>query len=378
MGIEIEFIVVVLIILLLVILLAPLFSRRVEENLEIFFFVMGVLSATVTRSWSLALVEEALLSPLMIKGVPIGIFQVVLIASILFAYFSREIDLFVERVQRKISLSLLLSLLILVLGIGSSLISVIVASVIISEIALHIRLPRDVLRRSLIVAAYAVGLGAALTPVGEPLSTIAIHKLSGEPYHADFFFLLRVLGEYIIALIILYSIYIYLYTRRAIRNMRVSSVRESVSIPATDLTESSAISTRSVKEIIRISITRALKIYIFIFALVLIGASYEILVDLYLKYLPSWGMYLFGTISAVVDNATLTAAIISPELNLLQIKSFLISLLISGGFLIPGNVPNIVIANIHKIRFGEWAREAIPLGLPAYLGMFILFFVIGL
>src|SRR6185437_10471878 len=49
-----------------------------------------------------------------------------------------------------------------------------------------------------IVACFAIGLGAALTPLGEPLSTIVVSKLSGAPYHAGFYYLFNLLALYVI------------------------------------------------------------------------------------------------------------------------------------------------------------------------------------
>ena len=48
-------------------------------------------------------------------------------------------------------------------------------------------------------------------------------------------------------------------------------------------------------------------------------------------------------VSAILDNATLAAAEIGPALTESQIKSALMGLLISGGMLIPGNIPNIIL-----------------------------------
>ena len=50
-------------------------------------------------------------------------------------------------------------------------------------------------------------------------------------------------------------------------------------------------------------------------------------------------------VSAILDNATLAAAEIGPVLSEFQIKSILMGLLISGGMLIPGNIPNIISAS---------------------------------
>ena len=49
----------------------------------------------------------------------------------------------------------------------------------------------------MVCACYAIGLGAVLTPVGEPLSTIMAAKLSGPPHNAGFFFLAQLLGGWV-------------------------------------------------------------------------------------------------------------------------------------------------------------------------------------
>ena len=67
-------------------------------------------------------------------------------------------------------------------------------------------------------------------------------------------------------------------------------------------------------------------------------------------------------VSAILDNATLTAAEIGPTLTESQIKSALLGLLISGGMLIPGNIPNIIAAHALEITSTEWARLGVPLG----------------
>ncbi|MCX7766336.1 MAG: DUF1646 domain-containing protein, partial [Candidatus Sumerlaeia bacterium] len=72
-----------------------------------------------------------------------------------------------------------------------------------------------------------------------------------------------------------------------------------------------------------------------------------------------------------LDNATLTAAEIAPCLTIEQIKAALMGLLVAGGMLIPGNIPNIITASKLKITSKEWARIGVPLGLAAMLGYFI-------
>jgi predicted cation transporter len=68
-----------------------------------------------------------------------------------------------------------------------------------------------------------------------------------------------------------------------------------------------------------------------------------------------------------VDNATLTAAEIGPALTPAQQRGVLMGLLISGGMLIPGNIPNIVAAGRLGISSREWARVGLAAGLPLML-----------
>ena len=340
-----------LIFILLIILILPVIWKRVEENLEIFFLIMGIIASIVSGSLGIKLIQQALLAPLLIRNIPIGIFQVVLISGLIFSKYIKNVENIIKRFEKRVSIPLMSSLIIFISGLFSSLISAIVASVIIAEVSRVIPMERKSKVIFLIISAYSIGMGASFTPVGEPLSTILVEKLSGEPYHAGFFFPFYILYDYIIPIIITLSFISFFVVKRSRRDERNDMGYKLTYMDA---------------------IMKALRIYIFIFSLTLLGSSFEIIVNKYIIHLSSPLMYLFGATSAFLDNATLTAAIISPYMSILQIKSFLISLLISGGFLIPGNIPNIVIAYSHKISFREWARIAIPIGLP----FFILFFIL--
>ena len=92
------------------------------------------------------------------------------------------------------------------------------------------------------------------------------------------------------------------------------------------------------------------------------------LIDACLIKLPSQILFWVNMISAILDNATLAAAEIGPTLSEAQIKSALLGLLISGGMLIPGNIPNIIAAHALKIKSTEWARPGVPLGLVIMAG----------
>jgi predicted cation transporter len=181
-----------------------------------------------------------------------------------------------------------------------------------------------------------------------------VKKLSGEPYHAGFLFLLDLLGIYIIPSVIALGIY------GVIRIGRASC--EDIAVP-------------EYVETLRTVIVRAIKVYIFIAALVLLGEGFSPIIDWYISKIPAEILYWINMISAVLDNATLTAAEIGPQLTIKQIKGALMGLIISGGMLIPGNIPNIVAAGRLKITSSEWARIGVPVGLVLMGIFFVIIYV---
>ena len=239
------------------------------------------------------------------------------------------------------------------MGLISSLISVIVTAVILSEIAAAIKMERRQKVEFVVLASFAVGLGAALTPVGEPLSTIAVSKLN-----AEFDYLLRILGAYVIPGVI----GIALYTTWRLK-------KEGVHVEGVEATYT---------DDLRTVVMRAVKVYIFVAALELLGHAFTYLAICYFNKLAPWQLYWLNTISAVVDNATLTAAEINPGLTEEQIRSALMSLLVSGGMLIPGNIPNIVAAGRLRITSKEWARVGVPFGIALLLIYFVIIEILGI
>jgi predicted cation transporter len=93
--------------------------------------------------------------------------------------------------------------------------------------------------------------------------------------------------------------------------------------------------------------------------------------------MPAEFLYWISSVSAVLDNASLAAAGVSPALNPLQLKAFLLGLSLAGGMLIPGNFPNIVCAAKLRISMKEWAKEGLPLGLALMILVFIVWKILA-
>ncbi|MDD5399277.1 MAG: DUF1646 family protein, partial [Dehalococcoidia bacterium] len=183
---------------ILAVLILPFVIKRIEENLEIFFVIMGVFAVTISGLWSQELVIEALKAPVVISNVPIGIFQVVLVFGLLIHYFNKAFCGGVLSLASRLGWRWFAFLMILVCGLICSVVSIIVTAVLLSEIIAAIPLEKKEKIKFAVVACFAMGLGAVLTPVGEPLSTILVSKLSGPPFHAGFLFCLKVFGVYVI------------------------------------------------------------------------------------------------------------------------------------------------------------------------------------
>jgi predicted cation transporter len=358
--------------MLVALLTIPIVSKRVEHNIEYFFLAAGIIAVSAVGMWSLHLLEEALLHPVVIGSIPIGITQVVLAAGLVFYYAKNRIYGFASRLSNPY----ILASIVFALGIASSIISAIVASVILAELLALSRLARGHKVKVSILAAYAIGIGAALLPLGEPLSTIAIAKLKGEPYNASFTFLLENLWDIIIPLVALFSILAYISVK-GIRIINIGKDKESNATTINNNNSNADAAKEYEESSVKVVVMRAVKIYAFIFGLTLLGEFFKPLAEP-VADLGVYVLYFFGLISAAADNATLTAALVSPSMSLDEIRAFITSLVISGGMLIPGNVPNIVFASIIGIRFKEWARIGVPIGMPVFLAVAILMLALGL
>ncbi len=359
-----------LIIIFALVLILPFRVKGIEHNLEVFLFACGVAALTIAgfmtipgtqTGWSLAIVTEALLTPLNITsilGIPVGIVQIVLLVGLLIFFFHHRIQEAIVRMVDRLSLHWIVFLLIVILGLVSSIISAIIAAIILVEIVNALPVVKKAKVEITVVACFSIGLGAGLTPLGEPLSTIVISKLSGAPYHAGFTYLFEKLGWYILpAIVVLGLVGVLLFSRSHTGDQHLECLVERETVP----------------EII----IRAGKVYLFIMALVFLGEGFRPLILEYVILIPSAGLYWINMVSAVLDNATLAAAEISPVLSSQQITSALMGLLISGGMLIPGNIPNIIAAGKLGISSSEWARVGIPLGMGLMVAFFVFLFVPG-
>jgi len=248
----------------------------------------------------------------------------------------------------------------------SSVITAIIAALLLVEIVNALPITRKYKINIVIIACFSIGLGAVLTPIGEPLATIVVSKLN-----ANFWYLANTLGIYIISGVFLMGI----LGAFMIKTDKVEVKDDTKDVDHKHDEDYYFLDPDVENETYGEVTIRAIKIFIFIFALELLGAGFKPLIDTYIINLDSRLLYFINMISAVLDNATLAAAEISIKMTTMQIESVLMGLLISGGMLIPGNIPNIISAHKLKINSKEWAKIGVPVGSALMLLYFVIIFI---
>lgn len=351
-----------LFVIFLIVLLGPFLVKKIEHNLEAFLFIMGILAVTldtfllsvqsnvadeILPNWNLRLIEKAIVDP-------VEITLAVLIAGLLFHYGRDKLRGFTDSILKKVPLKVFVLLIVIVLGLLSSIITAIIAALLLVEMVSALKLNRKTEINLVIIACFAIGLGAALTPVGEPLSTIVIKTKLQE----NFWYLFTQLGIYIIPGIIGLGIVSMFFVghKEAAKGDTLTAVEE--------------------KETLKDVGIRAFKVYIFVMALVFLGIGFTPIIEWYIKALGPEVLYWVNTVSAILDNATLASAEITKGMADLQINAALMGLLIAGGMLIPGNIPNIISANKLGITSKEWAKLGVPLGAVIMIVYFVILFVL--
>ena len=342
--------------IVLVVLLGPFLVRKIEHNLEAFLFIMGVSAVTLSSfeshenlvrfygdavphiGWNMHLVMEAIEEPVLK-----GIVPAVLVAGLLFHYGQSRIQSIIYSVLKVVPLRIMVFVMIVLLGLSASIITAIIAALLLVELIKVMPMDRKTQVNIAIIACFSIGIGAVLTPVGEPLSTIAVTKLQGDPYNAGFFFLFNILAIYVIPGCLAMGLLGMFFAGKA-----------------TELKEKAASAAEgSLKDVV----VRAGKVYLFVMALLLLGSGMKLVIDKYILSIPPEIIYWVNMISAVLDNATLAAAEVSPLMEPLTLQAVIMGLLFSGGMLIPGNIPNIIAAQKLSITSTEWAKLGVPLGL---------------
>jgi predicted cation transporter len=316
-------------VILILLLFGPLAITWIEHNLEVYCLALGVLATILGAGFSRELIAQALHEP-------IAISIAVVVAALLFGWSGAWLERSFKRLRARVSRPVLSAAAIFAIAMISSVITAIVAALVLVEVIglLHFEPEKRV--RVTIAGCFAIGMGAALTPLGEPLSTLAARALN-----LGFFGLFSLLAPWVIPGVVASSIVAGAFARGEYDDAHaVSHARQSY------------------KEIFM----QAAKVFAFIAGLVMISEAYAPIANEYVSQMSNDLLFWANMVSAALDNATLVALEVH-KMSLPRAREAILALLISGGMLIPGNIPNIVSAGALRIGSAAWAKVGVPMGL---------------
>ena len=334
---------IILGVIVLNLLLWPLLSKWAENHLEIFLLLVGVGAVTVTRGWSKEFIYQTL-------NAPVNVAFIVLVVSVIFNYYSRYIFRVLFMLFRYFQPRHSFAILVLLVGLTSSIFGVTVAALVLAEVLQVVNLERSQTIKITVYACYAIGLGAVLLPLAEPLGLIIHNELAAGPHQADFFFMLRHFGWWIVPGVALMAFGAG-YTVRDANTQVQLHIRED-------------------KESYKSMLRRTWHIYMFVAALHLISTGLRPFAQSTIAHLSGKILFWGNAASVVIDNATLAAIEITPAVTLHNLMYMVIGLAAFGSMLVQGNLPNIVAAEKLGIKSREWARVAVPAGLVLMTGYF--------
>ena len=327
----------------------PLKSKWVENHLEIFLLMVGAAVVTISGMWSKEFIYDALNSP-------VNVAFIVLVVSIIFNYYSRYIFRVLFVLFRFFEPKYSFAILVFLLGITSSVFSVTVAALVLAEVLQVVNLEREQTVKVTVYACYAIGLGAVLLPLAEPLGLVIYKELAAGPHQADFFFVLKHFFWWIMPAISLMALAAGYTVRNANAQVELH-IRED-------------------KEDTRSMLRRTWHIYLFVAALTLISTGLRPFADATIARLSGKILFWANSVSVIIDNATLAAIEITPDVTIPNLMYMVIGLAAFGSMLIQGNLPNIVAAEKLGIKSREWARVAVPTGLVLMSGYFVALWIV--
>jgi len=314
---------------LVLMLFGPLAVHWIEANIEIYILAMGVIATLLAGGFERGVVEHALTEPILIT-------LAVIAAAIAFGYLRGNLDRIFARLRRRMRRPILAAISIFVLAMASSVITAIVAALVLVEIIGLLHLAGAARIRVTVAGCFAIGMGAAMTPIGEPLATLAASALK-----LPFLGLFDLLAPWLVPGALAAAILAGIFARGDYHDAPAGPhVRES---PLA-------------------AVMQGLRVYGFVAGLVLVSYAYAPLAATVIDRLGNDGLFWANTVSAALDNATLVALEVH-NMTLVRAREAILALLISGGMLIPGNIPNIISASAIKIGSVAWARVGIPIGL---------------
>ena len=158
------------VVILALLLFGPLAITAIEHNIELYCLALGVLATLLGTGFTRELILEALHEP-------VAISIAVIVAALLFGWTRPWLDQVFDRLRARVSRPVLTAASVFAIASISSVITAIVGALVLVEVVGLLHLAGDKRTRVIVTGCFAIGMGASLTPLGEPLSTLAARAL---------------------------------------------------------------------------------------------------------------------------------------------------------------------------------------------------------
>jgi predicted cation transporter len=306
-------------------LAGPLALAPLERNLEPYVLVLGMIAVTLGRQWEPQLLRKVVMEPL-----PITL--TVMAGGLLFHVFRPALDQGFSRMRSRLPRPLLIGFLVLSLALLSSVVTAVVAALMLVEAVALLGLGPMKRTQIVVLGCFAIGLGSALTPIGEPLATLASSEMN-----LPFGGLSRLLAHWVLPGVVAVSVLSAFCARGQYDSIGDGS---------------------HVQERPAQAVMQGIRIFAFVAGLILVGEACAPVASRYVGMLSNTSLFWANIISSSLDNATLVV-IEFHQIEPARARAALLSLLVSGGMLIQGNVPNIVCGEqFLKIRSSDCRSES--------------------
>jgi predicted cation transporter len=325
-------------VILVLLLLGPLAIAKIERNIELYCLALGVLATILGTGFTRDLISQALHEP-------VAISVAVMVAALLFGWARPGLDRVFRRLRRRVSRPVLTAATVFAIAAVSSVITAVVAALVLVEVIGLLHLARDKRVRVTVAGCFAIGLGASLTPLGEPLSTLAARALD-----LHFLGLFDLLAPWVFPGVLVSSIVAGAFARGEYDEAHAGA---------------------HVSQSYAAILVQTARMFAFIAGLVLLGDACGPIANEYVSKMSNDLLFWANTVSAALDNATLVALEVH-RMTIPRAREAILALLVSGGMLIPGNIPNIVSAASLRIGSVAWAKIGVPMG----LGMLGIYFAL--
>lgn len=317
----------------------PLLSERIEERVEWLSLGLGAVALTVSWSWSERIVVESLSRASALGGALVG---GALLFSMTHVHLRRAVRFLCSRLGARPAVAATVA----VSGLATPFVTGGVAVLLLVEALSALPLEDSRRREVAVLGCCAIGLGSGLSSVGGPAAAVLMSKVSGTACTTSGAFLLALVGPWVIPGILGLA--------------GGASVLCGESDPRSEPAPQDPLSLWSL-------LVLTGRMFVLTAGLVLLGAGLIPLIERVSFVLRPATLFWANGAASFMDNSALVTVQIAPAMSMDQLRYAILGVLTSGGALLAGDPPNLVVAHKLGIPARSWAVIGVPVSISLML-----------